>query len=141
MTTCDTTSKKTLREAGEAAIKQPQILLVEDQPQVRATLERALRLHRYRVMVAGDAAAARTLIETRVPDVLVTDVALGTGTDGYQLLIWARDAFPNLPVVLISGLAPPSLFIDQVCDRHVRFLAKPFALGALLQAVEAVLAP
>jgi DNA-binding NtrC family response regulator len=111
------------------------VLLVEDQPSLRTTLERALRLHRYDVKSVESGRQAQDSFAARPVDVLLTDVSLAGQIDGFALAAWARALRPRLPIVLISGLAlddPPDA---MVADPLVRMLAKPFTMAALMGAL------
>ena len=52
------------------------VLVVDDEPAVRAALERALRIERYDVRLAGDGTEALALLAERSPDAIVLDVAM-----------------------------------------------------------------
>lgn len=107
---------------------------------MRLTLERALGRYGYVVLSAASAAEARTLFLEQPPDVLLSDVALGGGTDGAAFLSWARDIRPALPAVLMSGQEPPAAMSDLAASGGVRFLAKPFSIQGLLAALRGAMA-
>ena len=115
-------------------------LLVEDDRGVRLVVERALRRHGLNVIAAADGEAALEILDDKavVIDVLVSDVVM-PGIDGVKLLDAARIRRPGLAAVLMSGYAelPQRRALD---DAGVVFLAKPFAVGDLLDAVRHALA-
>jgi DNA-binding NtrC family response regulator len=108
------------------------VLLVDDEPQLRSTLERILSFRGFEVEPADSAEAAQAAIARGGIDLLLTDVSLGGAMDGFQLAFWARDRLPRLPMVLISGLAlsapPPALQNDAA----VWMLPKPFSAHDLI---------
>ena len=115
------------------------VLLVEDQPALRNTLERALRLHRYVVSSVESGDEAKRSLARDQADILLSDVSLGVSINGFELALWARGLWPPLPIVLISGLAlydPPA---NLVTDPYVRMLAKPFTVAALMAALAELL--
>lgn len=111
------------------------VLLVEDQPSLRTTLERALRLQGYVVISAESGPQAQAIFATRHVGLLLTDVALSGEFNGFRLAEWVRGYRPALPIILISGLAlydPPAWLTT---DPHVRMLPKPFTLATLMGAL------
>ncbi|MGI4880015.1 MAG: response regulator, partial [Janthinobacterium lividum] len=111
------------------------VLLVEDDRAVRMVVERALVRHGLSVIAAADGDAALEVLDNggqRI-DVLVSDVVM-PGMDGVMLLTKARERQPGLHVVLMSGYAEPPQ--RRALDRTgVVFLAKPFAVADLVEAV------
>lgn len=60
---------------------------------------------------------------------LVTDVELGSGMSGVELAHYAKRRFPNLNVVIVSGIGPPYV------PHGTCFLQKPYMPRQLLDAV------
>jgi PAS domain S-box-containing protein len=80
------------------------VLVVEDEPEVRAIAEAFLRSLGFRPVAVGNAAdALATLREGPAPALLFSDVRLGEGLDGYALAQAARTLHADLPVLLTSG--------------------------------------
>ena len=107
-------------------------LLVEDDPQVRKVVRRALLELGFTVIEAGDGVEAMQILD-QTPGIalLLSDVVMPGGIDGRELAAHARDRRGVPKVVLMSGYAPEG---DQPSD--VPLLAKPFTsrqLAALLQ--------
>jgi two-component system cell cycle sensor histidine kinase/response regulator CckA len=80
------------------------VLVVEDEPAVRAMIVRALRAEGYRVLAADDGHAALELLdgEHRRPDVVLTDLVMPR-MDGRALAAEMEARFPGVPVIFISG--------------------------------------
>jgi len=117
------------------------LLVVEDAPPLRALLERILRDAGYRVRVAADpeAALAELGASERPPALLLTDVVL-PGMSGVELAAVARERFPELPVLYMSGYPRAGQRVPQIeLDDQTRFLAKPFTPDQLYTAVELAL--
>ncbi|RYJ04451.1 MAG: PAS domain S-box protein [Acetobacteraceae bacterium] len=98
-------SREALREALPAA--EPQgaaVMLVDDEPGVRATLAAALTDQGHAVTEAEDALAALAKLDLGIAvEVLVTDLAMPGGMDGLALLREVRLRRPGLPALLITG--------------------------------------
>jgi two-component system response regulator MprA len=123
--------KSSVAEDPHPALPRTRLLLVEDEPLLRSTLERTLVFLGYEVESVEGGVAAQAALACGRFDLLLTDVSLGDAVDGFQLAVWARDRLPGLPVVLISGLAlstPPQALLD---DAAVWMLPKPFSVVAL----------
>jgi two-component system response regulator MprA len=114
------------------------ILVVDDEPAVRAALDRALRLERYDVELAADGVAALDALAERRPDVVVLDVAM-PGVDGLEVCRRLRAAGDTVPVLMLTAR-------DAVDDRVAGldagaddYLVKPFALRELHARLRALL--
>ena len=115
------------------------ILLVEDEDMVRAVAERALTRQGYTVLTAENGEAALELLETSGrPDLLISDVVMPL-MDGPTMVRRAREKYPDLPVIFMSGYAEEQL--RKSIDIHaVDFLPKPFSVQQLAEAARDVLA-
>jgi signal transduction histidine kinase len=114
------------------------VLLVDDEPMVRAAVRRILVRAGFRVIEASGADEVRALDprETLGIQVLVTDVAMPK-TGGPALAAELRVQRPSLPVVFMSGHADePALEASRATGV---FLQKPFRPDQLLTAVRSVL--
>ena len=115
------------------------ILLVEDEATVRAVAERALARKGYEVLTAGNGEEALELLDARPEgvDLLVSDVVMPT-MDGPTLMRQARERFPSLRIVFMSGYAEEQLR-KSIDVPGVAFLPKPFSVQELGDAVRAAL--
>jgi two-component system response regulator MprA len=114
------------------------ILVVDDEPAVRESLGRALRLEGYDVALAADGEAALEVLAGTACDTLVLDVSMPR-VDGLELCRMLRKAGDRTPVLMLTAR-------DTVGDRVAGldagaddYLAKPFALAELLARVRALL--
>jgi len=116
------------------------ILLVEDEPQVRAMAAQALRAHGYRVLVASSAGEALAVARAHdaAIDLLLSDVVMPHGS-GPQLAERLREERPGIPVLFISGYAGAVNLSAGVLSADVPLLAKPFTPEALVRRVRAEL--
>jgi signal transduction histidine kinase/CheY-like chemotaxis protein len=104
------------------------ILLVDDEPQVRAVLAAGLRERGHQVAEAEDGRAALALLDQdRRYDLLVTDLAR-PGLDGLALLHAARRQRPGLPALLVTGYvgdAQTQRFTAAAAEAPLLLLRKP----------------
>ena len=92
----------------------------------------------YTVLEAADGRAALQRLRSGTrPDVLVTDVGLPGGLNGRQVADAARERWPDLPVLFITGYAGATL--DGQLAPGMAVMGKPFALDALAAQVQAML--
>lgn len=116
------------------------ILLVEDEPMVRDFAQARLRELGYRVLVAGDAAAALLLLDQHPDiDLLFTDIVLPGGVNGHQLAERARHAHPGLRVLASSGFSDPRENESYDQSAVGTILRKPYRRADLARAVRAAL--
>jgi DNA-binding response OmpR family regulator len=112
------------------------VLLIEDDELVRSALSETLDGDGFEVDGLANAEDALILLGAgQVPDVLVTDIHLGAGLNGFDLAEIARCRHPGVEVILISGTTPD--LSGHAARRHERFLQKPFAPETLAAAIRA----
>ncbi|MFC3713819.1 response regulator [Sphingoaurantiacus capsulatus] len=116
------------------------VLLVEDEGTVRAVAERALTRKGYQVLTAAHGEEALELLEKRGEpvDLLISDVVMPT-MDGPTLVRHARERFPNLRIIFMSGYAEEQLR-KSIDVPGAGFLPKPFSVQELGEAVRAAIA-
>src|SRR6185436_17493949 len=82
------------------------ILLVEDDVEVKQMLQRLLGELGYQVTTASTGPEALGLLENGLhPDLLLTDVVLPDGPNGFELAAQARTRLPRLKLLFTSGYA------------------------------------
>lgn len=113
------------------------VLVVEDEDEVRATIEAALQSEGYQVVTVASAPEAKSLLETGTFDLVVTDMLM-PGGNGKTVVQAARQSAGNPPVVVITGKPDPALEQELGLAGVARVVAKPFGLSDLLAAVRAV---
>ncbi|GIV60200.1 MAG: hybrid sensor histidine kinase/response regulator [Rhodothermaceae bacterium] len=122
--------------AGE----RPVVLLVEDNPDVRAYLRRHLA-SAYRVEEAGDGYAALEAVQAQRPDLILCDVMM-PGMDGYALCrrFKADDRFRDIPVILLTARAEEADAVEGLDAGADDYVRKPFEVGELLRRVHHLIA-
>jgi two-component system cell cycle sensor histidine kinase/response regulator CckA len=116
------------------------VLLVEDDPSVRALAARALEGAGYAVVVAAAPREALALARSAPAPIalLVTDVVM-PGMNGRQLADELAGTSPATRVLYVSGYTQNVIVHHGVLDGGLHFLAKPFTPSALLAKVREVL--
>jgi DNA-binding NtrC family response regulator len=107
------------------------LLLVEDDPDLRAMLEETLRDTPHRVTVAQDGARAMSLIGSQVFDLVVTDVRLPR-VDGLTLFRAIRQRSPSTDVILMTAHAQVADAVSALKEGAHDYLTKPFDHEVLL---------
>lgn len=111
-----------------------QVLLVEDDPTVRAGSEQALELADFTVSSFECAEPVTELLHPNSPVVLVSDVRL-PGMSGLELLQAARAIDPELPVILVTGHGDIAMAVQAMHDGAYDFLEKPYSSEQLADVV------
>jgi DNA-binding response OmpR family regulator len=83
----------------------PTVLVMDDDPGVRATMERLLRVYGYGAVTAATLDEARALLMTTAVTALILDVGLQAGESGLDLLhtIRERPEFNDAPILIFTG--------------------------------------
>jgi len=114
------------------------ILLVEDEPEVRAFIARALERLGYRILQASNGDEAMAILETGQPDLLLTDMVMAK-TSGYELAARAQSLWPRLKMLFISGYSQEIVSRYQGTAAPPAFLQKPFSPQVLARKVREAL--
>ena len=117
-----------------------ELLLVEDDPAVRASTASALRRAGYRVATSASGAEALALLATGSirPTAMVSDVVM-PGMSGPELAARIAEDRPEMRVVFMSGYADDDLLMEGLERHAINFVSKPFTRSELLQAVRRAL--
>jgi two-component system, cell cycle sensor histidine kinase and response regulator CckA len=111
-----------------------QVLIVEDEPMVRAVAERALVRQGYTVETACDGEEALELIaQGKIYDLVVSDVVM-PNMDGPTMARSLRAQKPDMRILFMSGYAEEQLRKSINLDK-VAFLPKPFSVQQIAEAV------
>ena len=115
----------------------PPILVVDDEPNMRASVSNLLGDEGYPVDVAESAEQALDILTDSSPGyfMMISDGRLG-GMSGYDLLKRTQADWPKMQVVMITAFATPKLAKEAVLSGAVDYLSKPFAPEELLHVVE-----
>ncbi len=124
---------------GECRGGNETILVVEDEPEVRAFVEETLRNLGYTVYAAGDGARALELLgdDALHCDLMITDLVM-PGLNGRDLARRAQALRPRLKVLFTSGYPNSYVVKNQMLGEEAEFLQKPYSLqrlGALVRRI------
>src|SRR5205085_3842426 len=116
----------------------PEILVVEDDMQIRRFLRTTLSAEQYRLREAGTVAEAKALAAQAAPSVILLDLGLPDG-DGIDVIRHVRQTNRNLPIIVLSARSSERDKITALDAGADDFVNKPFAVGELLARFRAVL--
>ncbi len=112
------------------------ILVVDDEADIRTLIEEILTDEGYRVATAGDAAEAREQLLATRPDLVLLDIWM-PDTDGITLLgEWSAQGDLHCPVVIMSGHGTVETAVEATRLGAVAFVEKPLSIAKLLRTVE-----
>jgi response regulator RpfG family c-di-GMP phosphodiesterase len=106
------------------------VLVVDDEPQVRALLRHLVRAFGYAPVEAEDAHDALTVMDDRHVGVAVCDVRM-PGRDGLWLAEQIRDRYPDTAVILADGMDDGAVAARGVDLGAIDYLVKPFGTEQL----------
>jgi two-component system, NtrC family, response regulator AtoC len=112
----------------------PPVLVVDDEKNMRLSLQTVLKDEGYATRAVESAEAALELLAQEEFFMVITDARLG-GMSGYELLGKIRSRWPDLPALMLTAYATPKLAVDAIKAGAIDYLAKPFAPEELLHAV------
>jgi DNA-binding response OmpR family regulator len=113
------------------------VLIVEDDPDIRTTIQRLLERDGYETSSATDGASTLAVASSFHPDLVLLDLVLG-GEDGRDILTRLREVM-DVPVIFVTGRG---LEMDRVTGLRMGaddYVVKPFSHDELLARVESVL--
>jgi DNA-binding NtrC family response regulator len=112
----------------------PPVLLVDDEKNMRQSLQTVLNDEGYGARAVESAEEALELLAREEFFMVITDARLG-GMSGYDFLARTRNQWPDLPVLMITAYATPKLAVEAIKSGAIDYVAKPFAPEELLHAV------
>jgi two-component system response regulator MprA len=114
------------------------VLIVEDDPDVRAALERALSFEGYEIDTATDGGRALAMVEEMEPDAIVLDVMMPF-VDGLETARRLRAHGYTTPILMLTAKGEIGDRVDGLDAGADDYLTKPFALEELLARLRALL--
>jgi len=114
-------------------------MVVEDDALQRMSLEELLSEAGFEPIGAASASAAVTLLEQGGPafSAVITDIRLGSGGNGWDVGRAARELFPMIPIVYVSGDSAHEWSANGVPDSIM--IQKPYALPQVTTALATLL--
>ena len=116
------------------------ILIVDDEEDIRGLVAGILDDEGYNTRMAGDSDGALAAIKVRRPSLVVLDIWLqGSKLDGLELLEVIKEHHPDLPVVIISGHGNIETAVSAIKRGAYDFIEKPFKADRLILIVRRAL--
>jgi two-component system nitrogen regulation response regulator NtrX len=113
----------------------PNVLIVDDEPNIRRMVGALLSAEGYEVRDAPDGASAISRATESEPDVLLLDLMMPGELDGLATLARVRESHPDVPVVMMSGRAGLSDAVKATKLGAFNFLEKPLTPEGVLLAL------
>src|SRR5499433_3282086 len=114
------------------------LLVADDDPGLRESLERTLTREGYRVVLASDGRAALERVQAGGVDLIVTDLRM-PGLTGLELLRAAKAIMPDVDVILLTAFGTVEEAVKAMKDGAYDFLTKPFRREQLIKLVDKAL--
>ena len=114
------------------------VLVVDDDREVRAALAQTLELHDFVPLTAGSFIEAKDHISDAYEGVILSDIRM-PGRDGFHLLGHAHAIDPDLPVILLTGEGDVPMAVNAMSQGAFDFLEKPCAPSALVPVLQRAL--
>ena len=111
----------------------PPVLVVDDEKNMRLSLQTVLKGEDYAVRAVESAEEALNLLAHEEFFMVITDARLG-GMSGYEFLARLHNQWPDLPAIMLTAYATPKLAVEAIQAGAMDYLAKPFAPEELLHA-------
>ena len=116
------------------------ILVVEDDVLIRSAVVDYLLECGFAVCSAANASEARAVLDAGQPvDLVFTDVQMPGEMNGFALARWVKEQYPDIEVVLTSGVVRFSEDASDLCER-VEFVSKPYDHSLLADRIKRLLA-
>ena len=116
------------------SISLPPVLVVDDEKNMRLSLQTVLKDENYSTRAVESAEEALALLAGEEFFMVITDARLG-GMSGYELLAKIHSQWPDLPKLMLTAYATPKLAVEAIKAGAMDYLSKPFAPEELLHAV------
>lgn len=123
------------KSGPKAAPAKDAVLLVDDERPLLDVFSAALSPH-FEVTTASNAREADFLLQKKAFKVVVAD-HLMPGGNGMNFLVRAREEFPHMQRVLVTGYMKPEMLLRSVNEAALfRYLLKPVSMGELVKVVQ-----
>jgi two-component system, NtrC family, response regulator HydG len=116
----------------------PTLLVADDDPGLRESLERTLTREGYAVVLASDGQAALERLQAGAIDLVLTDLKM-PGFSGIELLRAAKAIAPDVDVILLTAFGTIEEAVKAMKDGAYDFITKPFQRAQLLRVIKQAL--
>jgi two-component system nitrogen regulation response regulator GlnG len=115
------------------------ILIVDDEQHICKILSRLMEKQGFDALTAYEGETALKMIRSEIPDVLLLDLMM-PGINGMEVMKYAKELDPDLPVVIITGHANIQGAVEAIQAGADNYLAKPFQHLDIIETVNRTLA-
>jgi len=115
------------------------ILLVDDDDPLREMLSRSFAREGHRVTAVANGQAALAAAEERAFDIVLLDVALGSGPTGHDVARMLRSRRDVVPIIMLTALDSEADAVQGLESGADDYVTKPFGLAELRSRIRAVL--
>ncbi len=117
----------------------PRILVIDDEPPIRDLLAGYLTTQGYQTVLAGTVEEAKQVLDNVSISLATLDVDLG-GADGLVLLEQIKEAHPQLPVLMLTGMGYDESLLQEALRKGASgYASKTLSLPQLLMEVRRIL--
>ena len=109
------------------------ILIVDDEPDIRDTISAVLNDEGYETICASNAQEAQAIMYKELPSLIILDIWMrDSSMDGLSLLNWIKDSNPEIPILMISGHGTVEIAVNAIKAGAYDFIEKPFKSEKLI---------
>lgn len=112
------------------------VLLIDDEKGIREALKETLEISGFKVMDVSTPGEALHIIRTKKIHLVLSDIQLGHGMNGHELLTAILAIKPEVPVIFITAYGTVKSAVKAMLDGAVDYLEKPFEPEVLVNTVE-----
>ena len=114
------------------------ILVIDDDPQMRAALQEAIPRMGYKALLTKNGQEALSKIDDTSISMIVTDMQMPK-MDGLSFIKKMREKASNIPILVITGFATVENAVEAMKEGACDYLMKPFSLDALKKSIKSVM--
>src|SRR5690606_18273341 len=118
-------------------MNKPEILIIDDEPQIRKLLQINLESNQYKVIQASSGEEGLILAANHPPDLILLDIGL-PGKTGHEILKELMDWY-NKPIIMLSVHDNESDIVSALDNGASDYLKKPFRSGELLARIRSAI--
>jgi len=115
-------------------LRKENILIVDDNYDMLELLHRNLKALQFHTYKASSVTEAIEILKDSTPDLIITDLQM-PGINGIELIRYAKEHFPEVPTLVITGFPSVGTAVDAVKSGALDYLTKPFTAEELRIAV------